>query len=292
MDENILTSTDAEVESQTEGMEDENAGLEDEDGWDAISWPEDETDSDDKSVSEEPEADQPKDDAAQEPEKEAEPAEEQPAQEAEGENQPFELKYMGETKKVSLDEAKALAQKGMDYDRIRGERDSMQQDYSKLKRYEEFLNELKGDFKDIESMMLDTRARMLAEKEKISYADAVAKVGVMHGKDAEKPAAREDQARGKDDDAVHRFIQRYPNVKAEEIPATVWDEAKQTGDLAGAYARYEQQKQADEIASLKKEIATLKQNQKNAARSAGSAKSAGNTSGKSLIQQLWEEDDD
>jgi hypothetical protein len=294
MDESILNTNAAEVESQTEGTENEVVDAED-DGWDAVVWGSDdgadveEDGGEESPVSEEPEADQPKDDAKQEPEKAAEPAETKPAAETEGEDQVLELKYMDQSKKVSREEAKTLAQKGLDYDRIRGERDSLKEAGKKLEKYESFLNELKGDFPDIDSMITDTRARMIADKEGIPYADAVAKAKLMHP-DKPQEAKRADQTQA--DNPVVRFIQQYPGVKAEEIPQSVWDDMKANGvDLAAAYGKYERQKQADEIASLKDEIATLKQNQKNAARSTGSASSAGKTNAKSLIQQMWEEDD-
>ena len=295
MDESILNTNAAEVgESQTEGNENEVVDAED-DGWDAIVWGSDdgadaeEDGGEESPVSEEPEADQPKDDAKQEPVKAAEPAETKPAAETEGEDQFLELKYMDQSKKVSREEAKTLAQKGLDYDRIRGERDSLKEAGKKLEKYESFLNELKGDFPDIDSMITDTRARMIADKEGIPYADAVAKAKLMHP-DKPQEAKRADQTQA--DNPVVRFIQQYPGVKAEEIPQSVWDDVKANGgDLAAAYGKYERQKQADKIASLEDEIATLKQNQKNAARSTGSASSSGKTNAKSLIQQMWEEDD-
>ena len=294
MDENILNPNEAEVESQTEGNENEIADADD-DGWDAVTWGSDdgadgeEDDGEDSPVSEEPDADQPKEDAKQEPEKAADAAETKPAAETEGEDQFLELKYMNQSKKVSREEAKTLAQKGLDYDRIRGERDSLKEAGRKLERYESFLNELKGDFPDIDSMITDTRARMIADKEGIPYADAVAKAKLMH---PDKPQETRHENQTPANDPVVRFIQQYPGVKAEEIPQSVWDDVKKNGgDLAAAYGKYERQKQADEIASLKDEIATLKQNQKNAARSTGSASSAGKTNAKSLIQQMWEEDD-
>lgn len=294
MNEDILTNEAEVSESQTEGTENEVADAED-DGWDAVVWGNDdgadfeEDGGEESPVSEEPEADQPKDDAKQEQEKAAEPAETKPAAETEGEDQFLELKYMDQSKKVSREEAKTLAQKGLDYDRIRGERDSLKEAGKKLEKYESFLNELKGDFPDIDSMITDTRARMIADKEGIPYADAVAKAKLMHP-DKPQETKRADQTQA--DNPVVRFIQQYPGVKAEEIPQSVWDDMKANGgDLAAAYGKYERQKQADEIASLKDEIATLKQNQKNAARSTGSASSAGKTNAKSLIQQMWEEDD-
>ena len=291
MNENAITPEVEEVESQIEGAEAEAET--DEDGWptewtDAV-----EEDNGDEGETDEvtTEADQPTEEPKTEETKDADkPAEAEPEQKAEEEDQFLELKHMDTVRRVNRDEAKVLAQKGLDYDRIRCERDAMQKDYAQLKKYESFLNDLKGDFPSIEAMMTDTRARMLAEKEGISYADAVAKVGVMQqGAQPQQTQVQQGQPKVP---AVDQFVQKYPGVKAEEIPQAVWDEVKRTGDLVGAYENYQNTKVKDEkIKNLELEIETLKQNQKNAARSTGSATSSGKTSGKSLIQQLWDEDD-
>ena len=291
MNENITPEVE-EVESQIEGAEAEVEA--DEDGW-PTEWADATEVSDDdegETAEEEPEADQPTEEPKAEETKDADkPTETEPEQKAEEEDQFLELKHMDTVRKVNRDEAKVLAQKGLDYDRIRGERDAMQKDYAQLKKYESFLNELKGDFPSIDAMMTDTRARMLAEKEGISYADAVAKVGVMQ-QGAQPQQQTQAQPGQLKVPAVDQFVQKYPGVKAEEIPQAVWDEVKRTGDLVGAYENYQNTKVKDEkIKNLELEIETLKQNQKNAARSTGSASSSGKTSGKSLIQQLWDEDD-
>ena len=292
MNENQITPEVEEVESQIEGAEAEAET--DEDGWPTEWTGAVEEDDGDESETDEvtTEADQPTEEPKPEDTKDAEkPAETEPEQKTEEEDQFLELKHMDTVRKVNRDEAKVLAQKGLDYDRIRGERDAMQKDYAQLKKYESFLNELKGDFPSIDAMMTDTRARMLAEKEGISYADAVAKVGVMQ-QGAQPQQQTQAQPGQLKVPAVDQFIQKYPGVKAEEIPQAVWDEVKRTGDLVGAYENYQNTKVKDEkIKNLELEIETLKQNQKNAARSTGSATSSGKTSGKSLIQQLWDEDD-
>ena len=292
MNENQITPEVEEVESQIEGAETEVEA--DEDGW-PTEWADAAEESDDnegETVEEEPKADQPTEEPKAEETKDADkPTDTEPEQKPEEEDQFLELKHMDTVRKVNREEAKALAQKGLDYDRIRGERDAMQKDYAQLKKYENFLNELKGDFPSIDAMMTDTRARMLAEKEGISYADAVAKVGVMQ-QGAQPQQQTQAQPGQLKVPAVDQFVQKYPGVKAEEIPQAVWDEVKRTGDLVGAYENYQNTKVKDEkIKNLELEIETLKQNQKNAARSTGSASSSGKTSGKSLIQQLWDEDD-
>ena len=292
MNENQITPEVEEVESQVEGAETDVEA--DEDGW-PTEWADatEESDGDEGETDEvTTEADQPTEEPKSEDTKDADkPTETEPEQKAEEEDQFLELKHMDTVRKVNRDEAKVLAQKGLDYDRIRGERDAMQKDYAQLKKYESFLNELKGDFPSIDAMMTDTRARMLAEKEGISYADAVAKVGVMQ-QDAQPQQQTQAQPGQLKVPAVDQFVQKYPGVKAEEIPQAVWDEVKRTGDLVGAYENYQNTKAKDDkIKSLELEIETLKQNQKNAARSTGSASSSGKTSSKSLIQQLWDEDD-
>ena len=291
MNENQITPEVEEVESQIEGAEAETET--DEDGWPTEWTGAVEEDDGDEGETDEvtTEADQPTEEPKAEETKDAEkPAETEPEQKTEEEDQFLELKHMDTVRRVNRDEAKVLAQKGLDYDRIRGERDAMQKDYAQLKKYESFLNDLKGDFPSIDAMMTDTRARMLAEKEGISYADAVAKVGVMQqGAQPQQTQVQQGQPKVP---AVDQFVQKYPGVKAEEIPQAVWDEVKRTGDLVGAYENYQNTKVKDEkIKNLELEIETLKQNQKNAARSTGSATSSGKTSGKSLIQQLWDEDD-
>jgi hypothetical protein len=292
MNENAITPEVEEVESQIEGAEAETET--DEDGWPTEWTGAVEEDDGDEGETDEvtTEADQPTEEPKPEDTKDAEkPAETEPEQKPEEEDQFLELKHMDTVRKVNRDEAKVLAQKGLDYDRIRGERDAMQKDYAQLKKYENFLNELKGDFPSIDAMMTDTRARMLAEKEGISYADAVAKGGVMQQGAQPQQQAQAQQGQPKVP-AVDQCVQKYPGVKAEEIPQAVWDEVKRTGDLVGAYENYQNTKAKDDkIKSLELEIETLKPNAKNAARSTGSASSSGKTSGKSLIQQLWDEDD-
>lgn len=201
---------------------------------------------------------------------------------AEDADQWLELKHMDDpVRKVSKEEAKALAQKGLDYDRIRGERDTMS---ARVKDMEEFLNEMKGDFDTIDDLMDDTRARVLAEKEEISYNAALARV----------KSSKQTKQQAPQSDAVTAFVKKYPGVKAEDIPAEVWAEVQTTGDLVGAYEKHQSKntKAKDaRIKELEEEIEILKNNKVNESRSTGSSKSRGNTSRASMIASLWNEDD-
>ena len=294
MDEEIITT-----ESEETEVEDFEFGADEaeEDGWKDIDWSNvseeaDEPNDSDSAEDDSGDADQPAEES--EPEAEGkEQAKTEPAdvseneEKAEDADQYLELKHLDEVRKVNKEQAKELAQKGLDYDRVRSERDTMKSDYQTLKSYEAFLNELKGDFPSIEALMNDTRARLLSDKEGISYADAMAKV--QNAKPATQKAAPNKATEG--NDAVQKFVEKYPHVKAEEIPQSVWDEVRETGDLVSAYGKYENSKKDDEIASLRKEIEVLKQNSKNERRSAGSSGSSGKTGAKSMIQSMWEADD-
>ena len=283
-------NTEIQDEATSSDDDSQNSGLVDDDedeGWDKVTWGKD---GDDESFGDEEsetgdsdEADQPEDGKPEE--KPAETEEAKPEADAQDADQWLELKHMDDpVRKVSKKEAQELAQKGLDYDRIRQERDDLKQNASRYGEMEEFLKEMQGDFPSIEEFMDDTRARIKAEQEGISYDDALSKVksartAAKAPSPAEKPSP------------VEEFIQRFPNVKAEEIPESVWAEVRQTGDLVGAYVKHKEAEQADRIKKLEEEIETLKQNAKNAARSTGSSRSSGNKSGKSTIAELWDDGD-
>lgn len=219
---------------------------------------------------------------------ETEPTEaEQPKDD--GADQYLELKHLGEVKKVTKDEATVLAQKGMDYDRIHGKLDEANTELAKLKGYESFLKELQGDFASIEDLMNDTRARVKADKEGISYEDALAKVKE-ENKPKEEPApqptiTKESVFEQMAQESITAFLQKYPTVKADKIPKEVWDDMQLTHNLVASYERY------TAMQKLAQENETLRKNAENKARSIGSMKSSGSKSQRDEIDEMWYDDD-
>jgi len=203
-------------------------------------------------------------------------------------DQYLELKHFDEVKKVTKEEAKTLAQKGLDYDRIRGKLTEAENNAQELQRYKAFLTEIQGDFASLDDLMNDTRARVKAEKEGISYEDALVKV-----KEANQPKPQQ-QAPQPDIGAViqqirkqsfQEFAQAYPEVKPSDIPKEVWEDMDKTNNLLASYVKYEAKK-------VKEENAVLKKNAENKSRSVGSMKSSGNsTLEKSEFDRILEEDD-
>ena len=200
-------------------------------------------------------------------------------------DQYLELKHFDEVKKVSKDEAKVLAQKGMDYDRIRGRLSEAEANLATLRKYETFLKEMQGDFASIDDLMNDSRARVLADKEGISYEEAVGRVQVnlaqQKAKEQLSPEAIRETMRK---ESLGAFLQKYPDVKPTDIPQEVWADMNNTNSLVASYAAWEAKKLASE-----NEI--LKQNAKNKARSTGSMKSSGKTYADDY-DRMWYEDDD
>lgn len=67
------------------------------------------------------------------------------------------------------------------------------------------------------------------------------------------------------------FLNEYPDMKANDIPPEVWDEANRSGDLLGAYRAYE-------IHKLRQELEELTKNLQNRKMDVGSARSDGENS--------------
>ena len=212
----------------------------------------------------------------------------------------FTLKHLGEERSVGRDEVVVLAQKGMDYDRIRGQRDKYQAAW-------DFLGELAearggdGELEDrIYSLMDETRARTMmaraeAKGEELAPAEAATRAINQRLKykpaDAEeaKYAVTEEQRAEKGQQEITRFLKEYPDVKAEEIPKEVWDDVNRNdGDLLGAYQRYENRLLKDELKKLKEDYAAAQQQKKNKERSTGSTKSVGSSKAKDPFEEGWD----
>lgn len=216
----------------------------------------------------------------------------------------FEIKYMGETKRIGREEMIALAQKGMDYDRIREERDKMspeldglRSDKTKLTEYEGFLAKLAESVgMDIPAMIESTQAKMLVadeakkgntitedfalqrirferekanfEKQKTKSESAKPKADGQAETESGKQTAAEDAAKARRDDEAKAFLKEYPDVNPKTIPKEVINKWMAGEPLIHAYMAYENKK-------LKADLAAMEQNMKNSGRSTGSVKSAG-----------------
>lgn len=269
--------------------------------------PDEDEGSDDADGADQPaEAELPEADAAEETPREAENKDEPKPAEAGSADEQFTLKHLGETKNYNRDEVTTLAQKGLDYDRIRTERDNMRAEMPEMREAMSFLKELAANSNiSVEQLMEDVRARALIARE-AEAGRAITETGAREQIRREKAAREKDAAaaneNGTETDAgtppqttaqepdvtaeIRRFAQMYPEVKATEIPQKVWDDFRAgKGDLTSLYTMTEN-------AALRQKVAALEQNEKNKGRSTGSMKSAGNRSAKSTMQEIWDAYDD
>lgn len=219
------------------------------------------------------------------PDEEDKQTETEEQQEEKG-HQLYTLKTPKGEKQCSLDEVLVYANKGMDYDGMRQDRD----------RLRDFLKEMAAPLNlSVEELIDNTRARMLIQQKKeageeLSEMEALT---IIQRNRAEKQA----EAQASDEKAaseaakaqmIRAFVNEFPDVKATDIPADVWAECNRTGNLAGAYRKYADGLKDSEIKRLKKENETLKQNQKNKDRSTGPRRSAGAATPKDPFDEAWD----
>ena len=246
-----------------------------------------ETETEDSEETEEPKADQP----------EEKPETEEPQTEQEKPEEPkaevFTLKHLGETKEFSREETVTLAQKGLDYDRIRQERDALKAESPKLKDYETFLGEVaESAGVTIDKLIEDIRTKALVDRESKAgrpLSDAAAREQIQKErnnrlkasepekepeKQEEKPKNERDERKRAD---LQKFAMSHPDIKGTDIPQEVWQEFRDSDStFEDIYTRrVTLPKVTKELEELKKKLSAAETNAKNTARSAGSRKSAG-----------------
>lgn len=217
-------------------------------------------------------------------------------------NQTFTLNYLGAEKVVSKDEAVTLAQKGMDYDRIRQKHEETLSELTTAKDKLSFFEQMaSSQGKTLDQLIDSALAEQLAAKEGIDPAVALGRVQLDRERkqlEAEKAklakgADEKATAEQKRQDDITAFQKEYPDVFAKlatdknAIPAPVWEDVNKGESLVVAYAKYERAQLKAELEKAKAEAEKTKQKQINKSRSTGSQTTKGNTSTEDLIDRLW-----
>ena len=246
----------------------------------------------------EPEADQ------QEGEAEAETANEPTAEaqeqtdRSEEADQPelVELKHLGQTVRVTPEQLNAYAQMGLDYQRIREDRDAARKEVERLTAMEAFLKELAAPQGiSVEDLIDGARAEGLAKKEHLNKDVALQRIKLDRERKAfeaqkdqqKKEAQAKSQEEAKRQEQFLRFARTYPKVKPNDIPKDVWDAFKDGEDLVNAYARFENRELREKVSKLESQLETAKKNSENKRRSAGSQRSAGSASEMDEFDRAW-----
>lgn len=201
------------------------------------------------------------------------------------------LRHLDEVHTVGEADMVVLAQKGLDYDRIRGKYDESRP-----------VMELFGSFAKQAGMSVTdyvahirTQAKQATgmseaeAKRAVELEDREAVVAAKEAAEAQRQNAANQAAAAQTNAEARRradileFQKTFPDVAKDpkSIPQEVWDEVRKGTSLVAAYSKYAiaQAQTAQQTAEHKAEAAT--QNQKNAARSTGSMRTAGeSTQGK------------
>ena len=193
-----------------------------------------------------------------------------------------------------------LAQQGLDYERVRTERDQLREYRAQA---DPALNLVKT-FAENSGMSLEDyvdycRTQAIMAGEGVDEATARVKVSVEKQQaklDAQTRAAQAEQhrqqaaadkaqaeAEARKQDML-AFIGAYPGVKATDIPKEVWDKVTEGQSLVTAYTMHQNQQ-------LKAQMAAKEQNQRNAAKAPGSMKSQGEK-GRKTLADYWDENEE
>jgi len=249
---------------------------------------------------EEPKADQPEETKEEEgkPETESE-AEAQPEA-----DQLFELKHLDETRSVNREEVIALAQKGMDYDRIREKYDAGKEaiewhaaNRDSVRWLEEIAKEQGMTF----GQLVDsTRAQIMANRtgqplsvcqgivaNERKAAELEAERAALESKTSESNAEAERKAKMEAD--IQAFTKAYPEQakNPESLPKEVWDAVHKGDTLLNAYRAWENKELRAQLEKEKKDAERRAQEEKNKARSTGTQSTAGSKSGMSDFDTAW-----
>ena len=193
---------------------------------------------------------------------------------------------------VGREEVIRLAQQGLDYERVRQERDSLRASRQEDQQVVELVKGFAArsgmsvaeyvDYCRTQDLMAQgvneatAKAQVEIEKQRLQM-DKQAQ----EAQDAETAAKAEReraQAQRKDMEA---FLAVYPNVKATEIPKEVWQRVAAGGSLVTEYTRWENTQLRAQLAA--------RESQQNAAEKAPGSMTSRGQKGRKTIDDYWDE---
>ena len=213
--------------------------------------------------------------------------------------QKFVVKVNKETREVSYQDAPAWIQKGMDYDRVKGqletaqqEKDSLQAEVDKYKPHVTLLEQAAEAAGVSLDQMLESVQLGMFRSKGMSDAEARAELRNLRlerqiqelAKQKQQPPAQEEPAKAPEADEkeeraqreIEEFNQLFPDVKlTEDLVSKLVPDVQKGMSLTSAYLKMENQRLIAEAQQRKQQEAAHKQNTKNRAKSPGSQNDSG-----------------
>lgn len=198
------------------------------------------------------------------------------------------LNHLGESRQVNEAELVSLAQMGLDSERIRGKWDEAKPVMELFRGFAKQAGMSVADYVSYIRTQAKQQGGMSEAEAKraVELEDREAAVAAKEAAEAERQAEQSRRSAAANDADTRRradileFQKTFPDAAKDpkSIPQSVWAEVNQGSSLVAAYSRYAiaQAQTAQKTAERKAEAVT--QNQKNAGRSTGSMKTAGESS--------------
>lgn len=203
-------------------------------------------------------------------------------------DQSFKLKVLGQEIEASRDEVIALAQKGKDYDRIRGKLSELTAREAKSGEYRAFIQELAAPQGiTVEEFMDRAKADILSRNRGVDKRTALAQIKLDRREKALKE--RETDFTAKNDlqkaaerrrSEIREFLSEYENIDPKTIPKEVWTSVARGKTLLSAYQSYENK-------SLKSKLEAEKKSFENKGKSPGSRATFGKAFTRDEIESDW-----
>lgn len=223
-------------------------------------------------------------------------------QETEGDKpEEFTLKHLSETKTVNRDEVISLAQRGLDYDRVKEKLTAANEQLDALKGADEklaFFKELAdSQGKTLDQFIEATAAAVLSQNKNIPFDDALKEIQFEFEKkrfakektDWEKKQSDRQSADDSRNADIDAFMRQYPEAAKDpqSIPKEVWEDVEKNGSLVAAYGRYMDKQKDAKIAELTRQLEQQKQQNANRKRSTGSQSSENTSTADELFDSYW-----
>lgn len=241
-------------------------------------------------------------DAGDSDQEEAPPQDQAPGEKPGGEAETFTLRVNKEDRTVSREEVISLAQKGYDYDRVKGQlaesRQANQQLQEQVDKYSPIMAELEMVHQETGTpveQLIDQLHVTYRMKNGESEAEARAniralkaekQIGAMKEKETKQPPAEDSMERARRE--VADFNERFPGVElTEELCKELNDDVKNGASISDAYQKLIDRRKDAEIADLKRQLEAEKQNKRNRNASPGSQNDSGGRRTKSAEDDFF-----
>ena len=208
----------------------------------------------------------------------------------------FKVKHLGQEIELTMEQMIENAQKGLDYDRIRQDRDTLKgsrklqllEDLAKDSGYEDVDAFVENFYENLEESRVIERAEQLSAERGIDFETAteIAKMERENEKlkktmqEAEKVKAKSADQQKQAVNDFNALFAKFPEIKEQytsfdKLPESFRQKVAQGEQPLLAWNNYLLELKDMELKQKEKELEIVKNNQKNKKRSVGSAKGAG-----------------